>query len=100
MLSTAVANLVSSTFDQTPFSKTETFESANGVGPNPARLALVTLLTMLILFMALLFFGKWLWNTVLVDLTTIVKPVKSVWQLLGLAVLISLIHPGCCSCVA
>jgi len=99
MISTAVANLVSSTFDQTPFSKTETFESTNGVGPNPARLALISLLTILILFLALLFFGKWLWNNVLVDLTTIVKPVKSVWQLLGLAVLISLIHPGC-SCVA
>jgi hypothetical protein len=32
---------------------------------------------------------------VLVDLISIAKPVKSVWQLIGLAVLISLLHPGC-----
>ncbi len=98
-MNTAVANLVSATFDQTPFARTETFESANGVAPAPARLALVSVITVLIMLAALLFVGKYLWNNVLVDLISVAKPVKSVWQLLGLAILISLFHPGC-GCMA
>lgn len=90
-----VANTVNAVIDGTPLARTETFESTNGIGPSPARMAFVSFLTILLLLTALLFFGKFLWNNVLVDLVTIVKPVKSVWQLLGLAVLISLIHPGC-----
>ncbi len=79
-----------------PFMRTETFESRDGVTPAPARVALVSLLTFVIVLAALLLVGKFLWNNVLVQVTTIVKPIKSVWQLLGLAILISLIHPGCC----
>jgi hypothetical protein len=94
-MNTAVANLVSTTFDATPFAKTETFESKNGVGPAPAKLALVSVITVFIMLLILLFVGKWLWNNVLVDLISIAKPVKSVWQLLGFAVLVSLLHPGC-----
>ena len=93
-MNAAVANLVSATFDQTPFARTETFAS-NGVAPSPARLALVSVLTVFVMLTALLFAGKWLWNNVLVDLVSVVKPVKSVWQLLGLALLVSLLNPGC-----
>lgn len=95
MIGTCVANMVDACFQNTPFAKTETFESANGVSPSPARLALVSFVTLLVLFAALLFFGKYLWNNVLVDLISIAKPVKSVWQILGLAVLIGLLSPGC-----
>jgi hypothetical protein len=94
-MNTAVGSLVNAAFDATPYAKTETFESSTGFGPSPARLALVSILTVLISLLLILFIGKWLWNNVLVDLFNIVKPVKSVWQLLGLAVLISLFHPGC-----
>ncbi len=93
MISTCVANLVDTCVAATPFAKTETFES-NG-SPSPARLALVSFITLFLIFVALLFVGKYLWNNVLVDLISIAKPVKSVWQLIGLAVLISLMHPGC-----
>jgi hypothetical protein len=79
-----------------PFMRTETFESRDGVTPAPARVALVSFLTFVIVLAVLLFVGKFLWNRVLVEVVTIAKPIKSVWQLLGLAVLISLIHPGCC----
>ena len=94
-MNTAVANLVTAGFDATPFAKTETFESRDGVAPAPAKLAVVSLITVFIMLLALLFVGKWLWNNVLVDLISIAKPVKSVWQLLGLALLMSLLHPGC-----
>ena len=34
-----------------------------------------------------LFLGEYLWNHVLVDLFTVVKPVTSMWQILGLYVI-------------
>lgn len=37
-------------------------------------------------------FGKWLWNTVIVDLFTVVRPIKDVWQVLGLMIFLSLIR--------
>ena len=92
MLGGAVANAVNLVFSQT-----ETFDNQNG-GASPARMALVTFLTILVLFFALLFVGKYLWNNVLHELVPAVKPAKSVWQILGLALLISLMNPGSCSC--
>ena len=92
MLGSAVANGVNLIVSQT-----ETFDNQNG-GASPARMAIVTFLTILILFFALLFVGKYLWNNVLHELVPAVKPAKSVWQILGLALLISLMHPGSCSC--
>lgn len=92
MLGSAVANAVNLIVSQT-----ETFDNQNG-GASPARMAIVTFLTILILFFALLFVGKYLWNNVLHELVPAVKPAKSVWQILGLALLISLMHPGSCSC--
>jgi hypothetical protein len=92
MLGGAVANAVNLVVSQT-----ETFDNQNG-GASPARMALVTFLTILVLFFALLFVGKYLWNNVLHELVPAVKPAKSVWQILGLALLISLMHPGSCSC--
>jgi hypothetical protein len=49
---------------------------------------------MLIVFAIILFIGKYLWNNVLHVLVPGVKEAKSVWQILGLAVLISLLSPG------
>ncbi len=39
------------------------------------------------------FVGKWLWNDVVCELISVAKPAKSVWQVLGLFVFISLICP-------
>ena len=94
-MNSTLGSMVNAAFEATPYARTETFESQNGVSPSPARLALVSLITLFISLLIILFIGKWLWNNVLVNLTTFAKPVKSVWQLLGLAVLISLFHPGC-----
>lgn len=92
-----VTNAIDAAFAHTPLARVEPFESQNGVSPSPARMALVSFLAMLVILAILLFVGKYLWNNVLVDLISIAKPVKSVWQLLGLAILISLLHPGCCA---
>jgi len=37
------------------------------------------------------FIGKWLWNGVVLDLISVAKPARSVWQIIGLAILIKLI---------
>ena len=39
------------------------------------------------------FIGKWLWNEVVVDLFSFAKPARSFWQILGLMLFVSLIHP-------
>lgn len=37
------------------------------------------------------FVGKWLWNGVVLDLVSVAKPARSVWQIIGLAILMKLI---------
>lgn len=93
-----IANSVNAVIDNTPIARTEAFQSETGIGPSPARAAIVSIITFAIIFGILLFAGKFLWNNVLVALIPAVKPAKSVWQILGLALLISLMHPGSCSC--
>ena len=36
--------------------------------------------------------GKWLWNNTILDLFTFVKPVRSIWQILGLMIFLALIR--------
>lgn len=38
------------------------------------------------------FFGKMLWNGVIIELFTVAKPVRSVWQIVGLMVFLALIR--------
>jgi hypothetical protein len=93
MLGGAIASGVNAAVDSMNFSRTETFQ--NGGASSAGRMALVSFLTVFIVFALILLAGKWLWNNVLVVLVPAIKPAKSVWQILGLAVLIGLLHPGC-----
>ncbi len=78
-------------------SNTEAFQGYGQADKSmTSRVALVSMATLLIMFALILLLGKWLWNTVLVALLPAVKPAKSVWQILGLAVLIGLMYPGYC----
>ena len=61
---------------------------ANNAGNNSPMVMLVALVIWVIVFLLV---SKWLWNNVLVKLVTVVKPADSVWQLLGLSILASLI---------
>lgn len=93
-----LASAVASTLDTHLFAKTEHFEGAPAavavVGSAPSLLA--TLATFLLFTVALLLIGKFLWNEVLVKLVPAVKPADSIFQILGLSVLLSLMLPGCC----
>jgi hypothetical protein len=52
-----------------------------------------TLLAFVLAFIIVAFVGKLLWNNVVVDLFSIVKPAKSFWQIVGLMIFINLIRP-------
>ena len=59
------------------------------------RRAYVDFTTMILVFVLtiviLAFAGKYLWNNVIVDLFSFAKPARSVWQILGLMVFVSLV---------
>lgn len=48
------------------------------------------LIAFVITLVILAFIGQLLWNNVVVDLISVAKPAKSVWQILGLFILVSL----------
>ena len=57
-------------------------------------LDLIAVLVAFVLTLIILaFIGQLLWNNVVVDLFTFVKPARSVWQILGLFVFLSLLRP-------
>jgi hypothetical protein len=39
----------------------------------------------------LAFVGKWLWNTSITELFTFARPAKSVWEIIGLFIFVSLL---------
>jgi hypothetical protein len=98
MLGGVVANGLNAAAEFVPRSLTEGFENQTGMNVLPFRLALVSALTLTAILVVLLFVGKYLWNNVLQELVPGVKPAKSVWQILGLAVLLMLLNPGSCQC--
>jgi len=55
--------------------------------------SVATLLAFVLAFVILAFVGKLLWNNVVVDLFSFAKPAKSFWQIIGLMIFISLVHP-------
>jgi len=73
----------------------EQFADTNSMGPS-TRSAIVTLLTLLVVVGLILLFGQFLWNNALVPLVPGVKPAKSIFQILGISILISLLVPSCC----
>jgi hypothetical protein len=93
MLGGAVQTLVNTMIPDANFAKTETFQNGSGMMFSPGRAALVSFLTMVVMFLLILLLGKWLWNTVVVDLIGFAKPARSFWQILGLMIFMSLIRP-------
>jgi hypothetical protein len=61
----------------------------------PGRSAVVSFITLGIIFALLLFFGQFLWNSSIVPMFEFAKPCKSVWHILGLALFLNLVTPGC-----
>lgn len=49
------------------------------------------LLALILSIVIIAFVGKLLWNTVVLDLFTIAKPARNVWQIIGLALFVKLV---------
>lgn len=60
-------------------------------GGHPAAELIGGLVMTFLSLLLLLLVGEYLWNRVLVKVVTVVKPVTSVWQILGLVLLSKLI---------
>ena len=48
---------------------------------------IITIITYVVLMLA----GKWLWNSVAVEMFSVVRPIESVFQLIGLSILVKLV---------
>ena len=55
------------------------------------RMNFTFLLSFVIVNVLLLLLGKFLWNNYLVSAVTVVKPLKDIWQLLAISVLLKLL---------
>jgi hypothetical protein len=51
---------------------------------------IANILAFIISIVILSFIGKWLWNNAVVELFSFAKPARSIWQILGLVIFISL----------
>ena len=69
-----------------------TKEGMNGVSSWNGSEALAAFIVMIIIILFILIIGKFLWNVVLCRLLTIAKPAESIWQILGLAILLNLLY--------
>lgn len=58
---------------------------------NPVVGLVIVILAIIIVLLA----GKWLWNNIAARYITILKPIPSVWHLLGLMLIIDLVLPNC-----
>jgi hypothetical protein len=69
-----------------------TKEGMNGISAWNGSEALASFIVLIIIIIFILIIGKFLWNVVLCKLLTIAKPADSIWQILGLAILLNLIY--------
>lgn len=69
-----------------------TKEGMNGVSSWNGSEALAAFIVLIIIILFILIIGKFLWNVVLCRLLTIAKPADSIWQILGLSILLNLIY--------
>ena len=51
-----------------------------------------SLLSLVLAILLIAFLGKYLWNTTVAELFTFARPVRSVWQIIGLMIFLSLIR--------
>lgn len=70
----------------------KTTEGMNGVSSWNGSEALAAFIVLIIIIIFILIIGKFLWNVVLCKLLTIAKPADSIWQILGLTILLNLIY--------
>ena len=86
---------MSSTLKAITYSCVDAFTDMSG-SDSKRREAYIEIIASLVSFLLAViiisFIGKWIWNNIVLDLFTIVKPVKSIWQILGLMIFLALIR--------
>jgi ABC-type antimicrobial peptide transport system permease subunit len=55
------------------------------------RDVVASIIALLLSILIVAFIGKYLWNTTVAELFTFVRPVQSVWQIIGLMLFMSLV---------
>ena len=60
---------------------------------NKTTAFIISLVIIIVWILIVLFVGKILWNDVLCEIVSFAKPVKSVFQILGLFILLEIIAP-------
>jgi hypothetical protein len=63
-------------------------------GTSTAGGYIAAFLAVVLLVIVQLFIVQWLWNTVLVRVVSIVRPLPSLWYTFGFLILMAMIHPG------
>jgi ABC-type antimicrobial peptide transport system permease subunit len=53
---------------------------------------IASIISLILAILIVAFVGKWLWNTTVAELFTFVRPVRSVWQIIGVMLFLSLIN--------
>lgn len=61
---------------------------------NSMSSVLMALLGVAVVIVVQLFVVQWLWNTVLVRVLSVAKPLPSLWYTLGLLILVAMLSPG------
>ena len=86
MISTVINNAIQ-------YSTQENFENSDIMPDSVKYHPFAALITLLIMWVLVLLAGKYLWNNALVPLASqSVKPAKSIWQILGLCILLQLMR--------
>jgi len=67
-------------------------EGMNGVTSWNGSDAIASFVVLIIYIIIILMIGKFLWNVVACKIVSIVKPADSIWQILGLAILLNLLY--------
>tara|TARA_B100001057_G_C22686323_1_gene885856 strand:+ start:827 stop:1054 length:228 start_codon:yes stop_codon:yes gene_type:complete len=61
------------------------------VGNNPMSAFVGSFIIYFIVLVLILLFGEYLWNNILVKYVTVVKPINSIWHLLGIILIVKMI---------
>ena len=67
-------------------------EGFDGWNMNRGTRALAAFIVFIIYLVIILLIGKFLWNVVVCKLVSIAKPADSIWQVLGLAILLHFLY--------
>lgn len=91
-------NIIEKFFSNVMTKNKEQFMNANGQidiaalqSTENKAAVMAFVITYLAIYILLLLLGKWIWNNMIVEMFSVVRPVDSIFNILGLAILVKLI---------